>query len=518
MTAPSTPDMKHAKDDRPASEHDVDVGEATVRHDADDLHRALKPRQVDMLAIAGAIGTGLIIGSGSGLAHGGPASLLIAYMLIGAVVYFVMTAMGEMATWLPMKKGFAGYATRFVDPAFGFATGWNYFFKYAIVLPNNLTAAGIILQYWRPDINVAVWITVFGVVIILLNVLHVRWFGEAEFWLSAIKVVVLLGLILACLVISLGGSPSHDRIGFRYWRDPGAFAPYLAEGSTGKFLGFWACVVQACFAYTGTEIIGAAFGEVPNPRKNVPKTVRQTLLRICCFYVLGVFVLGMAVPYDNERLIGATKEKTSAAASPFVVAITLARIKVLPDIVNGALLVFVISAANSDIYVASRALFGMAKDGQAPALFKRTTAAGVPLAGVAAAALFILLGYMNVSKSASTVFGYFVSLVTVFGTLNWVSILVSYLCMRRGMLAQGVDMRELPYRDPLQPYGAWFALVVTVLVIFFNGFTAFVPHFKADTFVTSYIGVVVYLANIVWWKCFKGTKRVQPNAMDLGKE
>lgn len=112
--------MKHPKDDRPASEHDVGVGEAAVHHDADDLHRALKPRQVDMLAIAGAIGTGLIIGSGSGLAHGGPASLLIAYVLIGAVVYFVMTAMGEMATWLPMKKGFAGYATRFVDPAFGY--------------------------------------------------------------------------------------------------------------------------------------------------------------------------------------------------------------------------------------------------------------------------------------------------------------------------------------------------------------------------------------------------------------
>lgn len=112
--------MKHPKDDQPASEHDVGVGEAAVHHDADDLHRALKPRQVDMLAIAGAIGTGLIIGSGSGLAHGGPASLLIAYVLIGAVVYFVMTAMGEMATWLPMKKGFAGYATRFVDPAFGY--------------------------------------------------------------------------------------------------------------------------------------------------------------------------------------------------------------------------------------------------------------------------------------------------------------------------------------------------------------------------------------------------------------
>lgn len=157
----------------------------------DDLHRGMRPRQLsmplflllcyppnflvltsnspDMMAIAGAIGTGLIIGTGTALKFG-PGSLLIGYVLMGFVVYVVMVALGEMGAWLPHKKSFSGYATRFVDPAMGFATGWNYFFKYVIVLPNNLTATGIILQYWVEDLNVSVWIVVFGVVIILLNV------------------------------------------------------------------------------------------------------------------------------------------------------------------------------------------------------------------------------------------------------------------------------------------------------------------------------------------------------------
>ncbi|KAF3025590.1 hypothetical protein E8E14_012176 [Neopestalotiopsis sp. 37M] len=244
------------------------------------LHREFRERHVSMIAVAGAIGTGLIIGSGTGLVRGGPASILIAHCLMGTVVYFVMTALGEMATMLPMEKGFSGYATRFVDPALGYATGWNYFFKYAIVLPNNLTAAGIIIQYWRPDLNVAIFVAVLTVVIIAINVLHVSWFGEAEFWMSTVKLAVLVTLILTCFIISLGGQPSGQRIGFAYWSDPGAFGSYLTTGATGRFLGFWACVVQSCFSYVGTEVVGVAFGEAPDPRRTVPRAIRQTLWRI----------------------------------------------------------------------------------------------------------------------------------------------------------------------------------------------------------------------------------------------
>lgn len=177
----------------------------------------------------------------------------------------------------------------------------------------------------------------------------------------------------------------------------------------------------------------------------------------------------MAVPYNNERLVGATKARVSAAASPYVIAMAIGGIKVLPDIVNACLLVFVISSANTDIYVGARTLYSLAKDGHAPAIFLYTTEKGVPMYGVAATSVFVLLGYMNVSKSASSVFGYLVSLVTVFGALNWISVLTSYLGFRRGMKAQGIDRDQLPYRGPLQPYGAWYALGLTILIIIFNG-------------------------------------------------
>ena len=205
----------------------------------------------------------------------------------------------------------------------------------------------------------------------------------------------------------------------------------------------------------------------------------------------------------------------STAASPFVVAASIAGISGLPDAINALLLVFTISAANSDIYLASRSVWALAKDGQAPQIFHRTNKRGVPVPAVALSSIFIALGFMNATKSSSTVFGYFVSLVTVFGALNWVSILVSYLFMLRAMKAQGVPREIMPYRNPLLPWGAYIALFITVLVIIFSGYAAFIPRFQIDKFMTSYIGIPVYVVNVLWWKFFKKTKRVRPEDADL---
>lgn len=183
--------------------------------------------------------------------------------------------------------------------------------------------------------------------------------------------------------------------------------------------------------------------------------------------------------------------------------------------VNGLLLIFTVSAANSDIYLASRTVWALAKDRQAPQIFQRTNKRGVPIPAVALSSLFIVLGFMNATKGASTVFGYFVSLVTVFGALNWVNVLVSYIFMIRAMKVQGVPREAMPYRNPLLPYGAHFALFVTILIIIFNGYSAFIPVFQIDKFMTSYIGIPVYLFNIFFWKYYKGTKMVRPEEADL---
>ncbi|KAK4083397.1 hypothetical protein Purlil1_10634 [Purpureocillium lilacinum] len=492
-------------------------GEEEGRHE---LKREMKPRHVQMFSIACAIGTGLIIGSGTALVRGGPGSLFVAYVMVGFAVFFVMTSLGEMAALLPMNKGFAGYASRMVDPAFGaqmsqFACGWNYFFKYVLATPTNLTGAGLIIRYWRPDLNVAIWITVFGVAIAIINSLHVSRLGETEFVLGCAKITIMTIMILSCFVISLGGGPNHDRSGFRYWSDPGAFAEYLAKGNLGRFLGFWACLCQSCFSYLGTEVVGMTFGETPNPRKNIPRAVKHTFWRITLFYVIGVLVLGMAVKPDSKDLKEATTKTTSASASPFVLAMTMAGIKIFPDFINACLLFFTCSAACTDVYCASRTLYGLARDGQAPKIFGKTLKNGNPIWAVMVSCLPVLMGYMNARTSSAVVFQYFVSLTTIFAVLNWMCVLLSYIAFRRALKAQNFNFDDLPYRAMGQPWGAYYALLITLAVCLFSGYDAFYPKFKPDQFVLKYLGNVLFVLNVLIWKYFKRTKRIKSSEVDL---
>jgi len=198
-----------------------------------------------------------------------------------------------------------------------------------------------------------------------------------------------------------------------------------------------------------------------------------------------------------------------------VVAASNAKINKLDHAVNGLLMVFTISAANSDIYLASRTIWALAKDRQAPAIFHHTNKRGVPIQAVAISSLFCALGFMNATKDSTTVFKYFVSLVTVFGALNWIAVLVSYIAMIRAMKVQNIPRSVMPYRNPLLPGAAYAALAITILIIIFSGYNAFIPKFQVDKFLTSYIGIIVYLVNIGVWKFLKKTKRVKPEEMDL---
>ncbi|SCV73881.1 BQ2448_6311 [Microbotryum intermedium] len=467
-----------------------------------DLHRDLKARQISMIALGGAIGTGLVIGSGTGLSRGGPVGLLLAYAIMGTVCFGVLVSLGEMATLIPHKKGFSGYASRFVDPAMGFATGvselifdvvtlgsgWNYLFKYLVVTPNNITAASIVIQYWTRAVPVGAWITIFNVIIIVINLLGIKVFGEIEFWLSFFKIIVLTGLIILGWVIDLGGVPGQDRIGFRYWRDQ-PFAHYIYNNDTGVFLGVWSCMTTALFAYMGCELIGVTFGEAKNPRKTIPKTIRRTFWRLLIFYVGSIFVVGLIVSANDPDLLSATKRRTSAAASPFVVAIQRAGIKTLPDIINASILLFVMSAANSDLYIGSRTLYALAAESKAPKIFMRTNRYGTPYVALAFCSAFCGLAYMNVAAEGAQVFTYFTALVTIFGALTWLSILVSHVRFMKGLKVQGISRETLPWKAPMQPYLAYFSIFVTSIVTLFKGFDAFMPAFKWRTFITAYLGL-----------------------------
>ncbi|KAI0202204.1 amino acid permease [Astrocystis sublimbata] len=488
------------------------------------LHRGLKARHISMIAIGGAIGTGLIIGTGKALAKAGPAAILISYSIIGFVVFLVMAGLGEISAWLPMSAGFTGYASRFCDPSLGFALGWTYWFKYIILPPNQLTAAALVIQFWLPRdrVNPGVWIAIFLVLIVVINYFGVKFFGEFEFWLSSFKVIVIIGIILVSLVITAGGADGHAR-GFEYWRNPGAFNShfndYVPDGSLARFLNFYSTLVTATFAFLGTELVGVTVGEAQNPRRTIPKAIKLTFWRIVVFYVISVFLVGMIVPFNDGNLAFANKASTSAAASPFVVAIELAHINALPHILNASILVFVFSAANSDLYIASRTLYGLASDGSAPAIFRKTDKRGVPVYALFTSALFGLLAFLNVSDDSKDVFTYFVNVTTILGLLSWISILVTHIWFVRARKAQGLTNDMMPYTAPLGIWGSYAALFICVLVAITKNFDSFIPSLSIKTnyisFITGYIGIPVYLVLIFGHKLVTKSKGVRPHECDF---
>ncbi|KAL2864091.1 amino acid permease/ SLC12A domain-containing protein [Aspergillus lucknowensis] len=486
-----------------------------------ELHRDLKARHISMIAIGGAIGTGLIIGTGKALTAG-PGSLFIAYTFMGLIVWTVMCALGEMAAWLPLPSGFTGYASRFCDPALGFTLGWCYYIKYIILPPTQLTAAALVITYWprtsADNVNPGVWIAIFMVTIIVINYFGVRIFGEMEFWLSSFKVLVMIGIILCSLVLALGGGPDHDRKGFRYWNEPGAFAPKYAEGSLGQFLAFWSTMVSATFAYLGTELIGVTVGEAQNPRKTIPKAIKLTFWRIIIFYVLSVLLVGMLVPYDSKELAFATQSSNSAAASPFVAA--MKQVPALPHILNACILVFVFSAANSDLYIATRTLYGLAREHKAPRIFAKTNASGIPVYSLGFSSLFCCLAFTSVSEGSKDVFGYFTDVVSIVGLLTWISLLVAHICFIRARKAQAVPEASVPYKAPLGIMGSYVALFFCVLIAFTRSFNVFIHdpeygNFDYKTFITAYLGIPVYVAAFFTWKFVKKTELVKPHNADL---
>lgn len=421
-----------------------------------------------------------------------PASILIAYTSVGLIVYVVMTALGEMAAWIPHTSGFAGYATRFVDPALGFALGWTYWCKYIITTPNQLTATALIISEWksRSEVNPGVWIAIFLVAICAINYFGIKFFGELEFWLSSIKVITIVGVIILSFLLAVGAGPG-PATGFKYYKNPGAFKPAYGKGSAGKFYGFWSSLVNAVFAYLGTELIGVTVGEAQNPRKTIPRAIKLTFYRILFFYCLSVFFLGMLVPYNSKELAFANSATTGSSASPFVVAIKIAGIKYLPTILNACILLFTFSASNSDLYIASRTLYGLAEQGHAPKIFRWTDKRGVPVPALGISALFCCSAFMNAADDSKVVFGYFVNLTTIFGLLSWISLLVSHIFFVRARRAQGITKDQMAYVAPFGLIGSYVALFFCILIAITKNFPVFTKgkygNFDWKNFITGYL-------------------------------
>ncbi|KAL9038846.1 MAG: hypothetical protein Q9214_005120 [Letrouitia sp. 1 TL-2023] len=462
----------------------------------DSTHRKLKPRHIQLIGIGGTIGTAL-------------------YVQIG-----IDQCIAEMVTYLPISSPFIRFAGRYVDEAFGFAAGYNFFVFEAALVPFEIVACNVIIHYWSDIVPaggiIAITIFLYGVI----NVFAVKWYGESEFWLALGKVLLIIGLIAYTFITMLGGNPLHDRFGFRYWRDPGSFAELYKTGSLGRFLGFLQCVIQASFTVAGPDYVSMAAGEAENPRVVMPRAYNKVFGRLMAFFVLGSLCVGINVPFNDQELSDAfEKGLPGAAASPYVVAMNRLKIRILPDIVNAMVLSAAFSAGNSYVYCASRSLFGLALENKAPRILTRCTRNGVPIYCVGIVLLISLLSFLQVSNGSAKVLSWFVSLVTASQLINFSVMSFSYIRFKKACDRQGLSRDSLPYKSILQPYLAWYALSGTFIMTFVGGYTVFLPgKWDVPTFLFSYTMIGVFPLLFILWKLLKKTRWVRFEDVDLYKD
>jgi amino acid transporter len=414
-----------------------------------------------MIAIGGVIGTGLFLGTASNLKNGGPLGLLLSYLIMASLLFAVMVALGEMVSEFPIAGGQFALAGRFVSPEMGFAMGWLFWFNYIVVLPAEISAAAVLISYWTPAgvvdstcttgiCNGSMWIGLMLIVVYAINYAGTRVYGEMEFWFCSIKIITIVGLIILGIIISAGGGPNHEAIGFKFWQESGGFVQYKGiQGSEGRFLGFFSVLISAAFAFIGSEVTAIGAAETANPRKAVPNAIKGVWIRLALFYLCSAFLIGILVsPTDPSLDLGST-----AAKAPFVIAIKNAGIPVLPSIINAVLLTSAWSAGCADLFISSRTLYGLYTRGHTPKFIGKVRSDGLPWVAVTIGAAFALLSFMaGASGQAGTVFGYFANMTAICGMISWACILFTAIRWQKGLKAQGIDRKSLAYRAPFQPW------------------------------------------------------------------
>jgi amino acid transporter len=481
---------------------DVEKGESG-------LHRTLKNRHLQMIAIGGSIGTGLFVGSGSALAAGGPAALVLDFGIIGFMLFNVCMALGELAVTFPVSGSFAIYGSRFLDPAWGFAMGWNYALNWLIVMPLELTAAGLVINYWTNSVNIAVWITIFLSALLIINLFGVRGYGEVEFYVSIIKVIAVLGFIILGIVLAAGGGPNHEYLGGKYWHDPGPFA--------NGFKGVCAVFVTAAFAFSGTELVGLAAAETANPRKTIPRATKQVFWRITIFYIVSLTLIGCLVPYTSKRLLNGSSSY-DASASPFVISIENAGIKILPSIFNAVILCAVLSVGNSSVYGASRTLCALAECHQAPKILAYIDRKGRPLSSVALSMILGFIAYINCAQVGPQVFNWLLALSGLSSFFTWGSICACHIMFRMAWKAQGHTLDELAFVAPFGVWGSYFGLLLNVLCLIAQFYIAVFPinaDPSAEAFFQAYLAAPIVLIFYAVWKIWKRSPFMRPSTIDL---
>lgn len=403
----------------------------------------LKARHIHFIALGSAIGTGLFYGSAGAIQAAGP-SVLLVYLIGGAVVYFMLRALGEMAVRHPVSGSFAEYTRKHLGDWAGYITGWMYAFEMVIVCLADLTAIAIYMRFWFPDTPQWVWVAVTLLVVGAANLVSVRWFGELEFAFTIVKVIAVIGMIVggaAILAFNIGSQSTAPGLA-NLWND-GGFFPNGIGGMVSAF-------ILVLFAFGGTEIIGVAGAEAEDPAKSVPKAVNTVPVRILLFYILSILVILLLNPWRS----------ITGEESPFVQIFSTLGVDWAAALLNVVVITAALSAINSDLFGAGRVITGMAKQRLAPRRFGATSANGVPVFSTIALLAVLVVGVILNWLLPERVFALVAALATFATIYVWLMILLAHVASRRQL--SRTEVQALTFPVPLWPYGQYFSIAFIV--------------------------------------------------------
>ncbi|ACR68491.2 amino acid permease [Edwardsiella ictaluri] len=469
------------------------------------LRRELKARHLSMIAIGGSIGTGLFVASGATVSQAGPGGALLSYIIIGMMVYFLMTSLGELAAFMPVSGSFSTYGSRYVEEGFGFALGWNYWYNWAVTIAVDLVAAQLVMGYWFPDMPGWIWSALFLCLIFLLNYISVKGFGEAEYWFSLIKVSTVIIFIAVGLMMIAGILKGGEGAGFHNWTI--GDAPFA-----GGFASMIGVAMIVGFSFQGTELIGIAAGESKDPGKNIPMAVRQVFWRILLFYVFAILIISLLIPYTDPSLL--RNDVKDISVSPFTLVFKNAGLLSAAAVMNAVILTAVLSAGNSGMYASTRMLYTLATEGKAPRIFGRLSKGGVPRNALYATTVVAGLCFLTSMFGNQEVYLWLLNTSGMTGFIAWLGIAISHYRFRRGYVMAGLDLNALPYKSGFFPLGPIFAFVLCLIITLGQNYEAFLKD-RIDWYgvTATYIGLPLFL--IIWfgYKLTQGTRFVRYSEM-----
>ncbi|WP_180083409.1 amino acid permease [Acinetobacter sp. YH12102] len=470
------------------------------------LQRKLGARHLNMIAIGGSIGTGLFLASGATIANAGPGGALLAYALIGVMIYFLMTSLGELATHNPTSGAFFTYGTKYVEGGFGFALGWNYWYNWAITVAFELVAVQFIMKFWFPDIPGVYWSAIFLAIIFGINALTVKGFGESEFFFSLVKVVAIIAFIIIgiWMIVKIMLTPGAEA--FANWSI--GDAPFV-----GGFQALIGVAMIAGFSFQGTEMVGVAAGESKDPKKTIPVAIKQIFWRILLFYIVCIFIIGTLIAYNDPRLLQAAATD-NIALSPFTLLYEKAGFAFAASIMNAVILTAILSAGNSGMYSSTRMLFDMARKGSAPKLFGRLDPRGVPMNALYATTAIAALCFLTTLFGEQEVFNWLLNMSGMCGFIVWLGIAISHYRFRKGYLAQGYKLEDLAYRAKFFPFAPWFAFILCAIVVLGQNYQDVLAGQWMGV-LSTYISIPLFLAIWFGYKWKKKSKLVSYQEMDV---